>query len=450
VREAARSSWPPGAHLAFTFLAGVFFATLVGLALTGRPGLLVGSLADQLAGRIASIQSSPRTASPLGQPGTASAADVSPIQAVIQRADAEQVEAIIRRDPSIMADTPTSSHYQEPIAINQDLLDHGGTSIALAQLDWGAITVGDGTASATADETWTTTYADGATEQSRDRNVYSLVQEGGAWKIQGDEHPGSPRSANRAAPSGQQPGSAAITGPSGQATSHNWSGYAATGGSFSAVSGTWTVPQPSTEGSFGADAVWVGIGGVRSRDLLQAGTDEAVSGSGQALFRAWIETLPQTARPIPLAIHPGDSVSVSITQQGSDSWLVAFVINTTGQPYQQTERYSSSGSSAEWVVEAPFASRGVLPLDDFGTVGFSSGSTVKDGQSMSIEQAGAQPITMIGQRNLPLAIPSALGEQGTSFSVNRTTVPSSGQASGFPSAPRASVTRPRAAWLAMR
>ena len=43
VREAARSSWPPGAHLAFTFLAGVFFATLVGLALTGRPGLLVGS-----------------------------------------------------------------------------------------------------------------------------------------------------------------------------------------------------------------------------------------------------------------------------------------------------------------------------------------------------------------------------------------------------------------------
>ena len=112
------------------------------------------------------------------------------IQQVIQRSNDEQVQAIAARDPSLMADTLTSDHYQELVQINQKLLDSGVSSIKLVKLEWGAITVDASTASATTYETWTTTLADGSTDQSRDRNDYRLVLDNGAWKISADIHPG--------------------------------------------------------------------------------------------------------------------------------------------------------------------------------------------------------------------------------------------------------------------
>src|SRR5205823_4364498 len=124
----------------------------------------------------------------------------------------------------------------------------------------------------------------------------------------------------------------------------------------------------------GADAAWVGIGGVRSRDLIQAGTQQTVSGSGSTQYQAWVETLPQASHPVPLTINPGDSVSVSITQlpQSQNNWLIAFKNNSTGQTFQVTETYASSMSSAEWIEEAPSSSRGrQLPLDNFGSISFS-------------------------------------------------------------------------------
>ena len=53
----------------------------------------------------------------------------SAIQQVIQRSNDEQVQAIATHDSSVMADTVTSEHYQELVQINQDLLDHGVSSI---------------------------------------------------------------------------------------------------------------------------------------------------------------------------------------------------------------------------------------------------------------------------------------------------------------------------------
>jgi hypothetical protein len=175
-------------------------------------------------------------------------------------------------------------------------------------------------------------------------------------------------------------------------------------------------------GSAGADATWVGIGGVRSQDLIQAGTQEAVSGNGRVHYEAWIEMLPRPSRPIQLAVHPGDQVTVSIEEQSADEWLIAFNNATTGQTYQQTVNYSSSHSSAEWVEEAPSAGRRILPLANFGNISFSSGSAVKDGQRQSIADLKARAITMIDRTGQALATPSPLGDDGASFSVARTTL----------------------------
>ena len=176
-------------------------------------------------------------------------------------------------------------------------------------------------------------------------------------------------------------------------------------------------------------ATWVGIGGVSSNDLIQAGTQDVSSGSGQSQFQAWIEMLPAPSQQVPLAVAPGDSVTVSITQQGTGEWQIAFKNNTSGQTYQTTVHYTSSLSSAEWIEEAPSGPNGVVPLDNFGSVAFSSASAVQNGQTVDLSQAGAQPITMLNGSAQPLAVPTGIGSDGSSFSVSRTS------ASATPPAP---------------
>jgi hypothetical protein len=200
--------------------------------------------------------------------------------------------------------------------------------------------------------------------------------------------------------------------------SRNWAGYAATAGSYTAVSGTWTVPEFAPDSPVGSDATWVGIGGVRGKDLVQAGTQETVSSRGRTEYQAWVETLPQPSRTVPLPIRAGDSISVSIEQSANEQWQITFTNNTSGKPYQVTVQYKSSLSSAEWVVEAPSARRGrLLPLDTFGAITFSRASAVKDGRTVTVAEAGGHPITMIGRVGEALASPSGLGQDGGSFSV---------------------------------
>ncbi|TMF03535.1 MAG: hypothetical protein E6I52_06945 [Chloroflexi bacterium] len=119
----------------------------------------------------------------------ADAATQQAIQQAIQQLDDAQAQAIATNNPNVMAATATPEFYQEQVATNQDLVDHGVTEVKLIKIEWGDIVVNGNTATATAWETWGTTFEDGTTEQSRDRNVYTLVQQNGAWKVQADVHP---------------------------------------------------------------------------------------------------------------------------------------------------------------------------------------------------------------------------------------------------------------------
>jgi hypothetical protein len=259
------------------------------------------------------------------------ATDTAAIQQVIQQADNEQAQAIASGDPSVMQDTATSDYYQQLVQTNQDLLNNGVSAIQLSNIEWGPIAVNGSSATATSYETWATTTSDSSVESARDTNDYTLVQDNGQWKIQSDVNPDDPSAQGgtnpggpstgqsmpgvpgQTAPSsvpGQQsipgfpypfvttpgtspssplpqrpggsqnpaPGQTAPTSPRpttipNQGTSHNWSGYAATNGNYTAVSATWTVPSVGS-GDAGVGASWVGIGGVNSRDLIQAGTED--------------------------------------------------------------------------------------------------------------------------------------------------------------------------------
>ena len=133
------------------------------------------------------------------------------IQQVIQQANAEQVKAIAAGDASVMADTATADHLADLQQNNDDMANSGVTDIQLMKLEWGPITVNGNSAQATSYETWSVTTDDGATQVSRDTNVYTLVQDNGAWKIQSDEHPDNASTSGN----GNGNGSAASTAPGG-------------------------------------------------------------------------------------------------------------------------------------------------------------------------------------------------------------------------------------------
>jgi len=204
------------------------------------------------------------------------------------------------------------------------------------------------------------------------------------------------------------------------------------------VSATWTVPQPIVTDGSGVGATWVGVGGVTSRDLIQAGTQDATPGGGQAQFQAWIEMLPAPSHQVPLAVAPGDSVTVSINEEseGSGRWQISMTNDTSGQNYQTTATYASSESSAEWIEEAPSGPNGILPLDDFNSVSFTAAIASRDGDQVDLSEAGATPITMLNPDNQPLAVPSSIGSDSASFNVTRTSAPATtGAGRGSPQSP---------------
>ena len=333
------------------------------------------------------------------------------LQAALQRANEEQQQAFNQNDPQLMADTATAAHYAELVQTNTDLRNSGVTAIELVSISFNQVTAGNATAQATTRETWRATYADGSTVDATTQNDYTLVLDAGAWKVQSDVQP-----AGQVDPSTTpgQPATAEAIG----STSQNWSGYVASGGTFTAVTGTWIVPAVSSA-SAGADATWVGIGGASSTDLLQAGTQAVVSG-GTVQYEAWIEMLPQPSQTVPLTIAAGDTVTVTLTQQSGATWAISIDDQSSAQTYRTTVSYASTLSSAEWIEEAPSAGRGIVPLSQFGTLRFVAGSTLLDGKTVSLLDAAATAITMVDRFGQVLATPSPLAADGSSFTIART------------------------------
>jgi len=203
-------------------------------------------------------------------------------------------------------------------------------------------------------------------------------------------------------------------------TSSNWSGYLAYGLSYTSVSGTWVVPRATSSGvSFSADATWVGIGGVTSPDLIQAGTDDSVGPNGVVTISAFYEMLPDAAIDVSsLSIAPDDIVSATVSHQVQNSWLVTIKDATSGQIFTANLNYDSSLSTAEWIEEDPsYADGRQIPFDSFGSISMSGASVIVGGASLSMVQSGAQGVAMVDEGGRLTATPSAIGADGSSFTV---------------------------------
>jgi hypothetical protein len=195
----------------------------------------------------------------------------------------------------------------------------------------------------------------------------------------------------------------------------------ANSGNFSAISGSWQVPSPTGNSTnTSADSSWIGIGGVTTSDLIQIGTVNTVSASGQVSSSGFYELLPGASITVPgLSISAGDQMTANIDEVSSGQWVMTITDTTSGQSFVKDVSYSSSNSSAEWIEEDPsYSAHHQIPFDNFHTVNFEAASTVSNGSTENLNTSNAQPITLVSSQNQPIATPSSIGSDNASFSVN--------------------------------
>ena len=153
--------------------------------------------------------------------------------------------------------------------------------------------------------------------------------------------------------------------------SSNWFGYnqgTLEQGStvFHSVAGDWRVPKATqhVRGRAEASSTWVGIGGgcvdarcnVGDATLIQTGTEQDVSRSGNASYSAWWEVIPGPAINInKLRIRPGDHMHANISEtiKNSEVWRITLRNVTRNQTFRATVPYTSTHATAEWIQETP-------------------------------------------------------------------------------------------------
>lgn len=199
-----------------------------------------------------------------------------------------------------------------------------------------------------------------------------------------------------------------------QATS-NWSGYVAGNAYYTGVSALIQAPLPGATQSIGAVASWVGIGGATSDDLIQAGIEELQQGPLYA-YRAWYELLPEASRRVVLDVQPGAWVSVDIHELRHNLWQITIVNGDS--VVQRQLAYTSSHSSAEWVVEEPALYNGrLVPLAGVTGANFAKMTAVANGVAATPPQLFPQTVGIVSPIGAVKAAPSTLGPDGASFGV---------------------------------
>ena len=174
-------------------------------------------------------------------------------------------------------------------------------------------------------------------------------------------------------------------------TSTNWSGYAVTGSRFTSVSASWTQPTANCSGT-AYSSFWVGLDGDTSNTVEQTGTDADCSGSTPQYY-AWYEMYPKFPVNLRGTVRPGDHLSASVTTDGSGRFTLTITDSTQGWTNTTNARLKSAKlASAEVIAEAPSSSGGVLPLANFGTVGFSAATA--NGSLLTSSTPHLDPITM--------------------------------------------------------
>jgi hypothetical protein len=144
----------------------------------------------------------------------------------------------------------------------------------------------------------------------------------------------------------------------------NWSGYVATGGSFTSVSATWNEPTVTCNSSSDLYAPWVGIDGYGSGSVEQTGV-QADCSSGSPEYSAWYEMYPDSPQYYNDPVSGGDSFTGTVTTDGNGNYTLTLKDDTQGWTESTPGSYQGENASAEAILESPTAA-----YPNFGEVDF--------------------------------------------------------------------------------
>lgn len=171
---------------------------------------------------------------------------------------------------------------------------------------------------------------------------------------------------------------------------YNWAGYAdvsTTDGTFTKVSGSWSVPKVTCTSEDRITSEWVGLDGFNDSTVEQDGTSSQCF-EGKAVYYSWYEMYPAGTVEVGTTVAAGDSISASVTRSGSSYTLKLTDSTHSANSFSKTASCSTStclDTSAEWITERPsYGTTGIVPEAQFSTVKFSSASETANGKTSTI------------------------------------------------------------------
>src|SRR5580658_898686 len=204
----------------------------------------------------------------------------------------------------------------------------------------------------------------------------------------------------------------------GMAESTNWSGYAATTGTYTSVSASWIQPKGTCTSGDQYAAFWVGLDGYSSSTVEQTGSEVDCIGR-TAEYYAWYEAYPNASVNYNNTVKAGDSFTSTVTYTGNNKF--SLYIDDISESWSHTTVVTvanAARSSAEIIAEAPCCTflGGILPLTDFGTMNFTG--SMANGADLGAA-GGLTEITMVDNFGRDKDTVSALtpsGVTGQAFS----------------------------------
>jgi len=192
--------------------------------------------------------------------------------------------------------------------------------------------------------------------------------------------------------------------------SSNWAGAVLVGSGYKSVTGTFTVPTPSTTGSGSA---WVGIDGDTCQTaILQTGIDWTKSGSS-ITYDAWYEWYPDYAYDFSgITLAAGNTIKVTVTATSLTAGTA--VVENVSTGVTVTHTFSNEGSlgslcetNAEWIVEDYESGSSLVAFADFGAVTFTGASASTSSGTVGTTGATIIDIEQSGKILTSCSVPSS-------------------------------------------
>jgi len=182
-----------------------------------------------------------------------------------------------------------------------------------------------------------------------------------------------------------------------------------TGDTYDAVTGNWVVPSLDCAVTKGDVSFWSGLDGWTSSTVEQIGLDAVCASGGKIEYNPWVEMYPADSIYFTETVKAGDTMTSSVTTNGSGSFTLVLADPTQGWTKTYTKTLTSAAlSSAEVIIEA-IGSQAIPPVPDFGSIKFSD--VTANGEDFADE--GTLQTTNLERNGTLLTEDGAL--DGTSF-----------------------------------